>query len=211
MNYFNSSNSKMNELRRKHKLKKPIKTFGLPAVKTCPMAGDCKKSFKVDGEKKYHCFATQGAYVWPTVKAAYQRRLKHSRSKTFVDDMVSSLRRSKSDYVRLHDSGDFYNARYLSKWIKIMQACPSVSFWCYTKSVSLFKQFEKAGMMPDNFYYVYSMGGREDHLITHDDRYSKTIAPHRIKTFKHNGFRDLTADELQILDRGQLEFFTVAH
>ena len=210
MSHFNSSNSKMKELRIKHALAKPIKTYGLPAIKTCPSADICKHDFKVDDAKKFQCFATKGAYTWPAVKAAYERRLTHSKTDSFVPDMVTELRRCKTTHVRLHDSGDFYNDEYLWRWIKIMEACPDIKFWCYTKSVKRLKTFKR--MLPNNFYYVFSEGGKQDHLIDHaKDRYSKCIAPSRVSAFKHNGFKDLSADELQILDNNNRIFYTVAH
>lgn len=210
MSNFNSSNSKMNKLRKQHALPKAIKTFGIPAVKTCPEAGSCKSGFDLKTKKKYTCFATQGTYTWPVVKAAYERRFKHSKKDYFVDDMIKEIGGKQTTHVRLHDSGDFYSDTYLWKWINIMENCPDTKFWAYTKAVSRMKAFKH--LLPDNFYYVFSEGGKQDHLIDPaKDRYSKCISEDREQVFKHNGFKDLSQDELQILDNNNKLFFTVAH
>jgi len=39
-----------------------------------------------------------------------------------------------------------------------------VTFYCYTKEVSLFKRVVEPDC-PQNFRYLYSMGGKEDYLI----------------------------------------------
>jgi hypothetical protein len=49
-------------------------------------------------------------------------------------------------------------------WLKIIRACSDVTFYAYTKEVSLFKRVIEPDC-PNNFKYLYSLGGKEDHLI----------------------------------------------
>jgi len=145
-----------------------IFNFGIPAYKsksgliTCPSAGICKNG----------CYATMGTYIWEQVQNAYERRLKLTQSKKFSDVISEEIQRRDIKYVRIHDSGDFYNSEYLSKWIKVMELNPSVTFYAYTKQVKLLKSF----VLPDNFKVIYSFGGKQDKLInTKCDRHSKVF------------------------------------
>lgn len=134
--------------------------FTLPAVQTCPSAGQCKQG----------CFATKGAYVWPVVRAKHQSNLDATKSESFVDLMSreitvklkSANRTGKRLVIRIHDAGDFYSPQYLMKWIQVIDSFPSVQFYCYTKSVALFKRLNS---IPANLIVNYSFGGLLDKLI----------------------------------------------
>jgi hypothetical protein len=39
--------------------------------------------------------------------------------------------------VRIHESGDFYNQKYLDKWVEIAKRFPDIIFTAYTKSLHL--------------------------------------------------------------------------
>ena len=74
--------------------------------------------------------------------------------------------------VRIHDAGDFFSHEYLLDWIEIAQKNPRILFYTYTKQVSWLKRIKDEGLIPHNFIYIFSMGGREDHLIdTNHDRH----------------------------------------
>lgn len=132
-----------------------IKTFNftLPAKKTCPMAKDCLK----------FCYASKWAFTWSNVKAKHEANLKATKQKDFVKNIILEVTKKNIEAVRIHDSGDFYNKRYLGKWIKIATQLPNVTFYAYTKSIHLFKGNEDA--IPKNMVIVYSFGGKMDHLI----------------------------------------------
>jgi len=138
--------------------------FGIPALKTCPMAKLCK-SF---------CYANKGAYAWPIVKQAYEYRYQCTKLDTFPQlafKELSKIRKLKA--VRIHDSGDFYNKKYLNKWISIAESMPDKIFYCYTKRVTLLKSYQFEGLLPDNFIVIYSLGGNEDrHIDLKTDRHS---------------------------------------
>lgn len=157
-----------NNLVRNGKLAKASRytvNFGIPALKTCPMADECK-SF---------CYANKGAYVWPVVKAAYERRFKLTKSDGFDLEIIGEIwRRSKIEAIRIHDSGDFYNEKYLNKWIDIAAACPERTFYFYTKRIAMVKNYQFEGLLPDNMIPIYSLGGKEDrHIDLETDRHSR--------------------------------------
>lgn len=154
----------MNLLTQNSKLKKTSKelgkrvfNFGIPAYKTasgkltCPMADECVK----------FCYAKKGAYIWSNVKPAFERRYEVTKQDDFVDVMTAEIRKKKAEYVRIHDSGDFYSRKYLHKWIEVMKQNPGVRFYAYTNMVQLMKDEE----LPDNFDVTFSDSGKQRHLI----------------------------------------------
>lgn len=151
--HFTSGNEKLEYTGRKNGCF--LFAFGLPAVKTCPFAGECKKV----------CYASVGNFGFPAVKNRLQDNLEFSKSKTFVEDTIAELKalvkfaNGIPVVIRLHDSGDFYNVDYVKAWFKIMKAVPEVQFYAYTKSFTL---IEAAGTVPNNFKYIPSKGGVKD-------------------------------------------------
>jgi hypothetical protein len=127
-------------------------------MNVCPTAGACA-SF---------CYARNGTYNFSNVKAKHIKNLEFTlyEPETFVQEMITecSKPKMKNKYVRIHDAGDFYSEEYLMNWLKIIKACPDVTFYAYTKEVSLFKRVIEPDC-PNNLKYLYSLGGKEDHLI----------------------------------------------
>lgn len=163
----------MNLLTQNSKLKKTsqelgvrVFNFGLPAYKSqsgkliCPMADSCVK----------FCYARKGAYIWSNVKPAFEKRYELSKTDDFVNKMYDEIVKKKPDYVRVHDSGDYYSRKYLSKWIDIALLFPEVKFYSYTNMVQLTKEVD----LPSNYDIIYSDSGKQTHLIDHQsDRYTK--------------------------------------
>lgn len=125
---------------------------------TCPAASICARA----------CYALNGTYRFPAVKARHQANLMY-----VLDDpagweaqMVAELRhpRHAGGWVRVHDAGDFFSDVYLSCWLRIMRAVPDVTFYAYTKEVARFRRMVEPDP-PPNFRWVFSYGGREDHLL----------------------------------------------
>lgn len=154
----------MDFLTQNSKLKKTSKelgvrvfNFGIPAYKsasgklTCPFAKDCVK----------YCYAQKGAYIWGNVSPAFERRYEATKLDTFVDLMTQEVRRKKVDFLRIHDSGDYYSPAYLEKWLQIARNNPQTKFYSYTKSVPLFENLE----LPENFDVIFSQGSKVDFLI----------------------------------------------
>jgi len=173
VNYLTANNTKLK--------KSGIMAFGIPAYKsdsgftTCPMAKDCIKG----------CYANQGAFIWPVVRAAYERRLALTKDPQFVTIMIAEITRRKPKYIRIHDSGDFYSPAYLNHWLTIIEACPTTLFYTYTKMVAMLKSITR----PTNLTIIYSEGGKQDHLINPaSDRHARIFPD--LKSLKAAGYAD---------------------
>jgi hypothetical protein len=124
----------------------------------CPNAGVCAQL----------CYARTGFFMMPEVRAAHERnlRLVLDHLAAWERIMAHQLRqpRYRGKHVRIHDSGDFFSDDYLSAWLRIMRGAPWVTFYAYTKEISRFKRLVEPDP-PTNFHWIYSLGGKEDHLI----------------------------------------------
>lgn len=125
---------------------------------TCPSAGICAQV----------CYARTGTYRWPAV-----RRKHHANLMFVLDDLAGweqAMRaevcapRRRGGWVRIHDSGDFFSDAYLLAWLRICRASPGVNFYTYTKEVRRFRALVEPDP-PANLRWVYSYGGRQDHLL----------------------------------------------
>lgn len=168
----------MNLLTQNTKLKKTSKAlglrvfnFGIPAYKsasgklTCPMADGCVK----------FCYAKKGAYIWSNVQPAFEKRYELSKTDDFVNKMHDEIVKKKPDYVRVHDSGDYYSKKYLNKWIDIALLFPEVKFYSYTNMVQMFLDTD----LPSNFDVIFSDSGKQKHLIDPlKHRHTKIFAIH---------------------------------
>ena len=163
----------MNLLTQNTKLKNTSKTmgkrvfnFGITAYKSmsgkliCPFAKDCVK----------FCYAQKGAYSWSNVKPAFEKRYELTKTDNFINLMNDEIKRKKVDFLRIHDSGDFYSKAYIQKWFTIANDNPNVKFYAYTKSFILFQGLT----IPDNLDIIFSEGGKHDNLInTKIDRHAR--------------------------------------
>lgn len=130
---------------------------------TCPAAGICAKV----------CYARNGTYNFPAVRAKHQRNLARVLDDLprWKADMLTELSarrfRPTEDqpvYIRIHDAGDFFTDAYLTAWLDIARAHPDLVFYSYTKEVARFRRLVEPAP-PPNFLWCYSYGGREDHLL----------------------------------------------
>ncbi len=168
----------MNLLTQNSKLKKTSKelglrvfNFGIPAYKsasgklTCPMADSCVK----------FCYAKKGAYIWSNVKPAFEKRYQLSKTDKFVEAMNAEIRKKKPDYVRVHDSGDYYSRAYLKKWIDIANSNPNVRFYSYTNMIDMMLKTS----LPSNYDIIFSDSGKQKHLIDErKHRHTKIFSSH---------------------------------
>ena len=166
----------MNLLTQNSKIKKTSKhfgvklmNFGIPAYKsasgklTCPMADECVK----------FCYAKKGAYIWSNVQPAFEKRYELSKTDKFIESMNDEIRRKKPDFIRVHDSGDYYSRAYLNKWIQIAKDNPDVKFYSYTNMVKLTKEVQ----LPDNYDIIYSDSGKQKNLIdAEQDRHTRIFS-----------------------------------
>ena len=132
----------------------------------CPAAGACA-SF---------CYARNGTYLFSNVKNRHIQNLELViyNLKDWQAQMLAEVQNKKmtGKHIRIHDAGDFFSDEYLLAWLEIAILTPKVTFYCYTKEVSRFKRLVELNC-PNNFKYLYSMGGKEDHLINKEkDRHA---------------------------------------
>jgi len=126
--------------------------FALPAVKTCPFAGECKK----------YCYASKGTFTWSNVRAKHKANYRATTHKDFTIHMLEEIIISEAQAIRIHSSGDFYNWQYFLKWLEVIDALPHVTFYAYTKSLKIvFDGWD----LPSNFIVIKSFGGLQDSSI----------------------------------------------
>jgi|13_taG_2_1085334.scaffolds.fasta_scaffold00187_24 hypothetical protein len=142
--------------------------FGIPAYKTqsgkltCPFADKCIK----------FCYAQKGAYSWGNVKPAFEKRYQLTKDENFVSIMVDAIKAKKVNFLRVHDSGDYYSKKYLLDWFTIAKQLPSVKFYSYTNSIKLVK--DQNHEKPENFSFIFSDSGKQVDLINENvDRFTK--------------------------------------
>jgi DNA repair photolyase len=152
----------MNLLTQNKKLKDTSKklgvkvfNFSIPAYKSktgktvCPFADACIK----------YCYAQKGNYTrFPKTEQLMEQKLEISKTKNFIPLMVAEATKKKVDFIRIHDSGDFYSPKYLAKWLSIAKQLPNVKFYAYTKSHDLFRSIS----IPENFDIIFSEGSKLD-------------------------------------------------
>ena len=143
-----------------------VYNFGIPAYKsasgklTCPFADECVK----------FCYAKKGAYIWSNVQPAFEKRYQLTLTDQFVEIMSKEILKKQPDFVRVHDSGDYYSPKYLQKWIDIAIIHHAVKFYSYTNCVKMLKEAK----LPDNYDIIFSDSGKQKHLINRKiDRHTK--------------------------------------
>tara|TARA_B100001250_G_C19734542_1_gene760140 strand:+ start:588 stop:1196 length:609 start_codon:yes stop_codon:yes gene_type:complete len=168
----------MNLLTQNSKLKRTSKelnvrvfNFGIPAYKsasgrlTCPFAKECIK----------FCYARKGAYIWSNVSPAFEKRYQITLQHDFVRHMSEEIEIKRPDYIRVHDSGDYYSREYLMKWLEIAAIHPHIRFYSYTNCVDMLKKVD----LPENYDIIYSDSGKQKHLINRKiDRHTKIFHDH---------------------------------
>lgn len=159
---------------------KRVFNFGIPSVKTCIFAGDCKK----------FCYASKAAYTWKNVKTAFEYRLEITKKEEFIEMMSQEITKKRVSHLRIHDSGDFYSRTYIQKWFQIMNSFPNVTFYAYTKAIPLFENVE----LPENFVLIKSLGGTKDHLIKNTDRHAKIF--YNLEDLEREGYVNASENDL---------------
>lgn len=163
------------------KLDDAIFTFSLPAGYTCPQARDCKskahpKTGRItDGpDTVFRCYAATMECRRPSVRVARWHNLELLRSCKSRDEMAQLILDSLSPfagYVRVHDSGDFFNQDYFDAWLAVARRRKKTTFYAYIKAIGKWVKRRKVvgdGYSPgqvSNFVPTASWGGKEDDLI----------------------------------------------
>jgi hypothetical protein len=167
---FSDPNDKLWSLR-KHGIR--IKTFSLPAGWSCPGADSCKarvgrKGGLVDGPNvRFRCYAASDEQQYPPTRAQRWRNFdllkKHLNDPDAMADLISRSLPTNANTIRIHVSGDFFNASYFLAWCKVARENPDVRFYAYTKSIRTW--IDNRDAVPENLVLTASYGGLYDSLI----------------------------------------------
>jgi hypothetical protein len=153
------------------------------------------------------CYARVNSYAFSNVRAAHLRNLARVLDDLpgWAEEMTAELRhrryrqnheprldildvldptdswatewaRAGGTAVRIHDAGDFLSDEYLRAWISIATETPDVLFYAYTKEVSRLRRVTVDGT-PPNFRWLFSLGGKEDHLLDLDAERHAEVFP----------------------------------
>ena len=102
-----------------------LPTFSLPSGITCPGASAwCRK----------HCYGQRFERLRPNCRFAYARNLQLSFAPADLADQLTKIIPPETPCLRLHVTGDFYSAEYISAWHSVCVAHPTILFWAYTRS-----------------------------------------------------------------------------
>lgn len=160
------------------KLSKDIFTFSLPAGFSCPSAHLCasyadRQTGKItDGKNMaFRCFAASQESFIPSVRMARWQNFEllkpHKNDAFAMASLILSSLDMSAKIVRIHVSGDFFNAQYFRAWCYVAMHRPITRFYAYTKSVNIVA--DNMHMIPENLILTLSEGGKHDHLIEHLD------------------------------------------
>lgn len=143
-----------------------IVNFSLPAGTTCPGAGSCNGNF---------CYAQTGNYMRANVIRRQVQNFLASQKSYFVDVMLDRIYRLQNvEYIRIHDSGDFYSLKYIAKWCEIVKQAPHIKFYAYTKS---YTHFDLTPLwLLENMNLIQSVGSKNDSLIDYLKPHAKIFS-----------------------------------
>ena len=170
-------------------LKKKVFNFSIPAYKsetgkvTCPFADKCIK----------FCYAQKGNYKrFPSVRNGMEKKYQLTKQDNFVQLMNGEILKKKPDFIRVHDSGDYYSKTYLNKWLTIAKDNPKVKFYSYTNSIKFIKELQE---IPGNFDFIFSYSGKQVNLIDKaKDRHTKIF--NSIESLNKLGYKNASKIDL---------------
>jgi hypothetical protein len=180
---FGRANDKLKKLEKR--LGKRLYTISLKAGYSCPGANlcfakyDAKAETVVDGkDQKFRCFAASLEAVFKGFEQNNQWNFDLMRRAKTEDAMfetiVESIRALKSPgIIRVHVSGDYFNAAYFKAWMRAAAEFPHINFYSYTKSIHILN--ECVELIPANFSITCSEGGKFDHLVTDRFKTAKVV------------------------------------
>jgi hypothetical protein len=105
-----------------------IRSWSLQAIDTCPGAVQ-SAGVLVDACKG--CYAVNGNYRFPNVKAPREHNKTDWKRPEWISDMVNELKKDR--YFRWFDSGDVYSVKLAQKMLEIMTLTTWVQHWLPTR------------------------------------------------------------------------------
>lgn len=178
------------------KLDKQTGIFSLPAGHSCPGALTCLAKVEVDKNGKrtlidgdqatIRCFAATAEALYSNVHESRKRNLDfildlikaRKSAQEIADVILENIKAAKLDKVakfRVHESGDYVRFKYFEAWMLVAKAMPDTKFYSYTKSIPFLVRGIQNDIIPNNFSFTASKGGKFDHLIDQYDLKSASI------------------------------------
>ena len=119
--------------------KMPSYSWGIP-TEYCKTGS---KLAKIDGTICNKCYADKGCYVFPVVKAMYEKRYQAIDLPEWVDYMAElltikykNITKSKR-YHRWFDSGDVQSYSHLMKIFEVCELTPHIKYWLATREYQI--------------------------------------------------------------------------
>jgi hypothetical protein len=109
--------------------KMPCHGYALPAQR-CRMGSFLQQFPKA---VCHSCYALRGRYLFPTVKAAMEKRFATLTDPRWVDAISTLIHRTGERYFRWHDSGDLKDVEHLRKIVRVCLNLPRIKFWLPTR------------------------------------------------------------------------------
>jgi hypothetical protein len=162
-----------------------INVWNMPAGHSCPFAAKCLSiANRITGKitdgliTEHRCYAASDE--------AYSTQSRNARHHNFdivkhmnEDEIIGMIDISMpgGNYHRVHGSGDFFNYKYFSAWMRTALMHPNKLFYAYTKSLPYWRDWLwSRGELPENFNLIASKGGSWDNLIDELGlRYSEVV------------------------------------
>lgn len=167
-------------------------------VNTCQGAKACKQ----------YCYASNGFYSSTVAMVKHARNFDYIMNDPFgfANQLIQEINARKATIIRIHDSGDFTKETWLV-FKEVMLSLPHVKFYAYTKRVSFFLKMKN---IPSNFTYVFSFGGKEDHLIDRSiHRHSQIFTS--LDDLTNAGYTDTHISDLPAADPSILKIGLFVH
>lgn len=149
-------------------------TFSLLSGHTCPMADKCLSKV-VDGKvvdgpnTEFRCFSASEEAIYTNVYAVrkYNTDLIKSCGNNIqkMTELILESIPPKANCIRVHVGGDFFTLNYMIAWNDVARLLPSVRFYAYTKSIPMWIKCIERNVIPSNFIFTASYGGKFDNLI----------------------------------------------
>lgn len=227
---FNAANAKISKLAKYlDDPRRKVYSFDLPAGRSCPSAHLCKARAILDqatGKRSvkdgpftiFRCYAASDEARFPAVYEGRKNNLETLLNLGSREAMANALHMAlplDAGIVRIHTSGDFFNAEYFAAWVAVARANPHVTFYAYTKELqhmipaNAAVYFGSEGK-PQNLRLTASRGGRQDHAI---DEYGmpEAVVVYSEEEALGKGLEVDTDDSHAMLQNGSTSFALVIH
>jgi hypothetical protein len=122
-------------------------TFGLPIELSCSPILEKNSICSI-------CYARNCRYLYPSVQYGQIRRMYafFLDKNRFINSCIRQINYSRHNYVRLHDSGDFFSIEYIEAWQQIVKKCRGKKFFSPTRRYldkQILKQLIKLNAIPN--------------------------------------------------------------